>query len=421
MVKKVTSAEDTGVKGRLRSVADFFPANKQAKASNLRVRRKNNCDAKFSRATAAALQVEEENQDPPPKKDRPVEKRPRSKAARAARRAAKGDDVSDTPAAKAARKDPPSIFIAPAKPPSTRTDWSKDSRMHDAVDEWDKIRLTANPPSRALFAKSKNIDVKTVGAYAHSDPKQRRALGSKMGKKSLVTAENAEFLVQFAIRSDRANEGRTIAQIIEQLMALQPELSMEQASNWAYRTFRTIAGDRIKKSLVVVQKTTAKCSQIHVAQQYRWMKKYEQAINFLRLKNTGTCRVTGKSFGELLPHFIIGGDETCMIADADGSLKVLGSAGRKKHEKKTSDFRGSITMYRSGNCAGNNGPTAFIMKGKKRRDGWRDDILLKNGCAEGSTIAMTENAFMTDEAWLKITDNVSAVCFGMYMLLLTIY
>ena len=34
---------------------------------------------------------------------------------------------------------------------------------------------------------------------------------------------------------------------------------------------------------------------------------------------------------------------------------------------------------------------------------------------------MTENAFMTDEAWLKITDNVSAVCFGMYMLLLTIY
>ena len=179
--------------------------------------------------------------------------------------------------------------------------------MHDAVDKWDKIRLTANPPSCALFAKSKNIDVKTFGAYAHSDPKQRRALGSKMGKRSLVMAENAEFLVQFAIRSDRANEGRTVAQIVDQLMTLQPELSMEQASNWAYRTFRTIAGDRIKKSLVVAQKTTAKRSQIHVAQQYRWMKKYEQAINFLRLKNTGTCRVTGKSFGKLLPHFIIGG------------------------------------------------------------------------------------------------------------------
>ena len=96
-----------------------------------------------------------------------------------------------------------------------------------------------------------------------------------------------------------------------------------------------------------------------------------------------------------------------MIADADGSLRVLGAAEKKKHEKKSSDYRGSITMYRSGNCAGNNGPTAFIMKGKARKKGWRfDDILVSNGCEEGSTIAMTENAFMTDEAWYNITEKV---------------
>ena len=87
--------------------------------------------------------------------------------------------------------------------------------------------------------------------------------------------------------------------------------------------------------------------------------------------------MTGKSFGELLPHFIIGGDETCMIADADGSFKILGEAGKRKHERKTSDYRGSITMYRTGNCAGNNGPTAFIMKGKRVKDGVDDNLLVR--------------------------------------------
>jgi len=63
----------------------------------------------------------------------------------------------------------------------------------------------------------------------------------------------------------------------------------------------------------------------------------------------------------LIKHFILGGDETCLIADADGDLKILGAAGKKKHEKKKADYRGSITMYRTGNCAGKNVPTTFII------------------------------------------------------------
>jgi hypothetical protein len=42
------------------------------------------------------------------------------------------------------------------------------------------------------------------------------------------------------------------------------------------------------------------------------------------------------------------------------------------------------------------------MKGKLRRTGYTDAFLRKNGCALRSTIIMTENAFMTVDAWEKM-------------------
>lgn len=50
------------------------------------------------------------------------------------------------------------------------------------------------------------------------------------------------------------------------------------------------------------------------------------------------------------------------------------------------------------------------MKGKKRKRGMTDNFLVSQGCApEGSTIEMTENAFMTTEAWETITPKVSTI------------
>jgi type II secretory pathway component PulJ len=63
-------------------------------------------------------------------------------------------------------------------------------------------------------------------------------------------------------------------------------------------------------------------------------------------------------------------------------------------------------MYRTFNFAGDNGPIGFIMQGKKRKPGYTDQFLVKSGCAKGSTIVMTENAFMTDKAWEEMADNI---------------
>ena len=41
-------------------------------------------------------------------------------------------------------------------------------------------------------------------------------------------------------------------------------------------------------------------------QQYCWPTMYESALKNLRRLNTGVYKVTGKIFGELIHHFIIG-------------------------------------------------------------------------------------------------------------------
>ena len=87
------------------------------------------------------------------------------------------------------------------------------------------------------------------------------------------------------------------------------------------------------------------------------------------------CNKTGKSFGELINHFILGGDETNLIADADGDLRIVGEKGKKKHEKKVANYQGSITMYCTGVSAGHNGPTFFLLKGKKMKSGFNETFL----------------------------------------------
>ena len=257
-----------------------------------------------------------------------------------------------------------------------------------------------NAPSKAAFARQKQVKPDNFYKYAQYDPDKRRKLGQHAGRPSLLSKCNSQFVMEHIIRADRANNGLTPVQIIENMSTLQPELSQLQPKNHYHRMFLKMhANSRLKQKPVKAQKTTSKRSQCTVAQQFRWFKLYEKALCFLRTKNTGVCNKTEKSFGELIDHFILGGDETNLIADADGDLRIVGEKGKKKHEKKVADYRGSITMYRTGVAAGHNGPTVFLLKGKKRKSGFNETFLRQEGCALGSTICMTENAYMTEEAW----------------------
>jgi hypothetical protein len=117
--------------------------------------------------------------------------------------------------------------------------------------------------------------------------------------------------------------------------------------------------------------------------------------------------IFGQDFGKLIHCFITAGDETNIMASDDNrGVKVIGAANRKKHEKKSADYRSSISLYRTGAVDGDTGPTIFLMKGKTKRHGFTDHYLRSNGCAIGSTVIMTENAFMTVDAWERMTPNI---------------
>jgi hypothetical protein len=189
---------------------------------------------------------------------------------------------------------------------------------------------------------------------------------------------------------------------------MNPEMDPKQASQSFHRTIRPAYAAKkvIKPNFVKAQATTKKRSAITTAQQYRWHKTFEACLNELRDRNTGVCRVTGKTFGEVIHNYIVGGDETCFQASDIGGALVVASHDNKKAEKKSQDSRDSITLYRTGSPSGNTGPTAFLLKGKYRRTGFTDEFLVRHGAKPGSTIAMTPSAYMTEEAWLEITPNI---------------
>lgn len=60
-------------------------------------------------------------------------------------------------------------------------------------------------------------------------------------------------------------------------------------------------------------------------------------------------------------------------------------------------------MVRTGSAAGDDGPTVILLKGKVCRKAFSDEYLVSQGLAPGSTIIMTDNAFMTNDAWYEAT------------------
>ncbi len=188
-----------------------------------------------------------------------------------------------------------------------------------------------NAPPKAAFARQKQVKPDTFKKYDHNDPDKRGKFERHADCPSLLSKGNSLFLMQHTIQADCANNSLSPAQIIENMTTLQPKLSQLQSKNHYQCMFLKKHADRLKQKPVKAQKTTSKQSQCTVAEQFRWFKLYEKALCFLQTKKTGVCNKTGKSFGELIDHFILSGNETNLITDADGDLRIVGEKGKKKH------------------------------------------------------------------------------------------
>ena len=309
-----------------------------------------------------------------------------------------------------AKKPPQAAKKVPGKVKQTRTNWSKGvhlENMTNAVTEWfvpehaNTLDSNGEKMSPRAYSVSVGIPFETLKHYIHQDPTKRRELGKQVGAKPVLEKHLSQFVSDVVRRADRGNEGKSRREAIDLIAEVNPNLSFQQSSNYFDRTFKKLHKDEIKAKPVKAQKTTSKRSMITVEQQYRWFKTYGEGVDYLRRMNTGTCNKTGKTFGEVIEHFIIGGDETGFQA-SDGEVYVIGEKGVAKHEKKLVDSRVSITMYRLGSIGGSDGPVFFLMTGKQRKPAFTDNFLRNHGAPKGSSIIMTENAFMTDEAWERM-------------------
>jgi hypothetical protein len=109
--------------------------------------------------------------------------------------------------------------------------------MANAVEEWFRIKDEPNAPSNAAFARQKQLKPDTFKKYVHDVPEKRQNLGCHAGLPSLLSESNSQFLMQHTIQADRANNGLTPAQIIENMTTLQPELSQQHSRNHYHCTF----------------------------------------------------------------------------------------------------------------------------------------------------------------------------------------
>jgi hypothetical protein len=288
----------------LKKISDFFDIDEAKKNQRERERR-----IKY-RAQRAPPRTEP---SPPPI---PSKRAPRTKAER---RALWGRKQPSTE---------PSVSTAPPPPtnqPKKRKQYQQTNseNLQKTIEYWDNFK-GGDKITKASVARMFGIERKTFANYVCDDLSKQKLVGSKPGRKSIINASDTEFIAQHTARADRANEGLTSKEIVQNVISLRAgsehELTLRQAQNWVYRTLRSSHPDLLKPNLMRVQKTMSKRSSCDVAQQWRWMKMFEAGLNYLHANNTGVCRKTGKLFGELIEHFVIGSDEACLMADDHGDL-----------------------------------------------------------------------------------------------------
>ena len=221
---------------------------------------------------------------------------------------------------------------------------------------------------------------------------------SRGGGEGLLQDADVELLSNTIIYRDEANNGMSRNEAISLVMELSQTTNRTAAEGHYDYLVRKDRLKGVKNSgrTVKAQATTSKRGQITVEQQLRWHTTAQEALDFQRRVNKPTNK-----YLELEDHFFGNLDETCLMANADGTVRVIGSASKKKTEKNTDDSRASITSLRIGLASGAQGPFTFLAKGV-RVDRKSISTLLKEQCPKGSQVIMSPSAYMTDDTWLKL-------------------
>ena len=281
------------------------------------------------------------------------------------------------------------------------------ARLEDKVDGMFPIALTTlkdNAPKFILKARQYNV---TLGCLTYDQFWQ----DAPSKHPPLLTGEQVTFLQEAILSRDNSNNPMSRHEVVHMISELSQCFDLLKSKNHFDYLIREKRLTQLKRGgrVTTAQATTTKRSAITKEQQWRWHLLYD--TTFAELKKLNELDGTGVTFDEVSEHFVGNIDESCFMANQDGSVKVVASAAKRKTEANRDDCRCSITSLRSGNAAGDQGPFIFLAKGKRNECHHSLRYLDRDPVSftPGSYVAMSENAYMTDAVWLEV---VPKLCIG---------
>jgi hypothetical protein len=220
----------------------------------------------------------------------------------------------------------PAIFKTTSNVKKRRTNWGTGKNLDMlkvAVDEWKNktgryFDSDGEPVSLSQFCNLVSIQYPSFHKYVTENGKIQLEIGKSAGHPSIICAKDQATIVDVIAGYDRGNDGRNVSNCINITMEIgglecyAKCTSARKRACGIFKHIRSKYGTILKKNNVTAQLTTTNRCTITVSKQWDWHTRYETAIGKLCQLNTGVCRVKGKVFGELIQHFIVGGDETCM-------------------------------------------------------------------------------------------------------------
>jgi len=212
------------------------------------------------------------------------------------------------------------------------------------------------------------------------------------GGKGLLKENDIELLASALVCWDEANIGMSRNEAI----ALVMELARAKTHFDHLVHKKQLIDVKNFGRAVKAQATATNGTQIVIDQQLRWHTCIEEALEFQK-----RVILPAEECEKVQDCFLGNLDETCLMANADGSACVTASQAKKKTQKNTDDSRTSIASPQIGMASGDQGPFAFLANGSRvDRPGiakW-----LKERCPAGSQVAMPPSAHMTDKACLAL-------------------
>ncbi len=225
------------------------------------------------------------------------------------------------------------------------------------------------------------------------------------GYKCLTNPAMRDFIMQTIKFRDEAQNGMPRKEVIQFIVKLTggSNKQCENHFDWMIRN-KKLPELKSHGRVQTAQATTTKRACIRVEQQLRWHNTIESVWEDHCLFNQPT-----NEFRVLQPHFQLNLDETCVMASI-GSLKIVGSAEVKKHERTVSDNKDSITIVRIGSAAGVSGPWIFLISKQTALDKNSPLINLQRNFPNvppWSIVVPTPNAYMTNETWCEIAPSIA--------------